>query len=139
MQLWVDPGTFLAAGPDMLDPNFMHTVVLVCQHTAEGAYGLVVNRPSEYTTRKILPQHPPARPARPAGVRRRAGRAREPADPAPRAQAIPGGLELAEGLWIGGELDSLVRHLASGPAAARDVRLFLGYSGLGRRAARRSS
>ena len=49
-ELFVAQGTLLAASPDMLDPNFMHSVVLICQHTVEGAYGLVVNRPSGHRT-----------------------------------------------------------------------------------------
>ena len=37
-------GQFLIASPLMDDPNFSHTVVLMCDHTDEGAFGLVVNR-----------------------------------------------------------------------------------------------
>lgn len=31
--------------PGMLDPNFSSTVTLICEHNAEGALGIVVNRP----------------------------------------------------------------------------------------------
>lgn len=37
-------GNFLIASPVMDDPNFSQTVVLMCDHTDEGAFGLVVNR-----------------------------------------------------------------------------------------------
>ncbi len=37
-------GKFLIASPGMDDPNFVHSVVLVCGHTREGAFGLVVNK-----------------------------------------------------------------------------------------------
>jgi putative transcriptional regulator len=40
-------GYFLVARPVLDDPNFNRTVVLVLQHGAEGAFGLVVNRPVE--------------------------------------------------------------------------------------------
>ena len=40
-------GQLLVAGPTLLDPNFWRTVVLVIEHTDEGALGLVLNRPSE--------------------------------------------------------------------------------------------
>jgi putative transcriptional regulator len=36
----------LLSMPQMMDPNFHHTVVLLCQHTDEGAWGLVLNRPT---------------------------------------------------------------------------------------------
>jgi putative transcriptional regulator len=35
----------LLSMPQMNDPNFERTVVLLCQHNAEGAFGLVINRP----------------------------------------------------------------------------------------------
>jgi putative transcriptional regulator len=38
-------GSLLVAAPDLADPNFDHTVVLMIHHDAEGALGLVVNRP----------------------------------------------------------------------------------------------
>lgn len=42
-------GQLLIAGPTLLDPNFQRTVVLVIEHSPEGALGLVLNRPSETT------------------------------------------------------------------------------------------
>ncbi len=42
-------GQLLIAGPTLLDANFWRTVVLVVEHTEEGALGLVLNRPSETT------------------------------------------------------------------------------------------
>lgn len=40
-------GQLLVASADLRDPNFFHTVVLLVQHTADGALGLILNRPSE--------------------------------------------------------------------------------------------
>lgn len=37
----------LIAMPGMADPNFNSTVTLVCEHTNDGAIGLVINRPME--------------------------------------------------------------------------------------------
>jgi putative transcriptional regulator len=39
-------GSFLVARPVLQDPNFRQAVVLLLQHGAEGAFGLVVNRPA---------------------------------------------------------------------------------------------
>lgn len=38
-------GRLLVATPDLLDPNFYRSVVLVCSHDDEGAFGLILNRP----------------------------------------------------------------------------------------------
>ena len=37
-------GMFLIAVPSLKDPNFERTVVLICDHSKEGAFGLVINR-----------------------------------------------------------------------------------------------
>ncbi|MDQ6836034.1 MAG: YqgE/AlgH family protein [Actinomycetota bacterium] len=42
-------GQLLIAGPGLLDPNFFRAVVLVVEHSEQGALGLVLNRPSETT------------------------------------------------------------------------------------------
>ena len=38
-------GRLLVATPDLTDPNFARTVVLVCAHDEDGAFGLILNRP----------------------------------------------------------------------------------------------
>ena len=38
-------GHFLVAKADLQDPNFSHTVIYMCRHSREGAFGLVINRP----------------------------------------------------------------------------------------------
>jgi len=35
----------LLASPLLLDPNFLHTVVLIIEHNEKGAMGMVINRP----------------------------------------------------------------------------------------------
>ncbi len=37
-------GKFLIAVPGLRDPNFERTVVLICDHSNDGAFGLVINR-----------------------------------------------------------------------------------------------
>jgi putative transcriptional regulator len=52
-------GQLLVASPSLLDPNFRRTVVLVTEHNAEGAAGLVLNRPSEAEVVEAVPQLEP--------------------------------------------------------------------------------
>ncbi|TXK62677.1 YqgE/AlgH family protein [Alkalisalibacterium limincola] len=47
---------FLIAMPAMADPHFSRGVALLCQHDAQGAMGLVVNRLSEYCLGDVLGQ-----------------------------------------------------------------------------------
>ena len=45
---------FLIAMPELQDPNFSRTVTLICQHDANGALGVVINRPLEQLTLKDI-------------------------------------------------------------------------------------
>jgi len=36
---------FLIAMPNLQDPNFEHAVAYVCEHNAQGAMGIIINRP----------------------------------------------------------------------------------------------
>jgi putative transcriptional regulator len=49
-------GQLLIAGPPLLDSNFWRTVVLIVEHSDEGALGLVLNRPSETTVAESVPE-----------------------------------------------------------------------------------
>ena len=42
-------GSLLVATPDLADPNFHRSVVLLLQHTAEGAMGVILNKPTSTT------------------------------------------------------------------------------------------
>ena len=44
----------LIALPALADPHFSRSVALICQHDDDGAMGVVVNRPSEYTLGDVL-------------------------------------------------------------------------------------
>jgi putative transcriptional regulator len=48
-------GSLLIAAPTLLDPNFRRTVVLLLEHTPEGAIGVVLNRPSDTEAREAVP------------------------------------------------------------------------------------
>ena len=45
---------FLIAMPGLLDPHFNHSVTLLCEHSEQGALGLVVNRPTELKLTDML-------------------------------------------------------------------------------------
>ena len=48
-------GKLLVAGPLLKDPNFDRVVVLVTEHTPDGAMGLVLNRPSAAAITEAVP------------------------------------------------------------------------------------
>ena len=48
-------GKLILASPILHDPNFARTVVLIAEHTDEGAMGLVLNRPATSTVGEAVP------------------------------------------------------------------------------------
>jgi putative transcriptional regulator len=47
---------FLIAMPTMADPHFSHTLTYVCEHNADGALGIVINRPTDMTLSALFEQ-----------------------------------------------------------------------------------
>lgn len=47
---------FLIAMPGLGDPHFSRTVTLICEHSRDGAMGIVVNRPVDLSLHEILAQ-----------------------------------------------------------------------------------
>ena len=132
MDLFVAQGSLLAAWPDLLDPNFIHSVVLMCQHSQEGAYGLVVNRLTDVTVGQLFPEDPLLSqvdfPVHLGGPVDRSTLQFVHSIP----EHVPGAFELADGVHLGGDLHALGRFLREEPdAALRSVRVLLGYSGWG--------
>lgn len=48
----IAPG-LLVSMPDLMDPNFARSIVLMCAHSAEGAFGLKLNHPLSLTTAEV--------------------------------------------------------------------------------------
>ena len=49
-------GHLLIAGPALVDPNFWRSVVLVGEHSEDGALGVILNRASEATVDEAVPE-----------------------------------------------------------------------------------
>jgi putative transcriptional regulator len=48
-------GQLLIASPALFDPNFRRSVLIVTEHTDEGAMGIVLNRPTEAAVADAVP------------------------------------------------------------------------------------
>jgi putative transcriptional regulator len=51
--------TLLLSMPQLQDPNFARTVVLLCEYNADGAFGLVLNRPTTVAASEMVRLEPP--------------------------------------------------------------------------------
>ena len=48
------PGILLIADPFLKDPNFLRTVVILCEHKDEGSFGFVLNKQIEQTLGELI-------------------------------------------------------------------------------------
>lgn len=48
-------GKLLISGGGLYDPNFRHTVVLIGEHNADGAVGVILNRPLDMSVEQAVP------------------------------------------------------------------------------------
>jgi putative transcriptional regulator len=119
--------TLLVSMPQLNDPNFARTVVLLCEHGPEGAFGLVLNRPTDTDAADAVQLTPP--PAHNTGVHLWFGGpvepqrgwillAREPAE----AEAV----EVVDGLFLTTSPDVLRRLIEQGEIRSR---VLTGYAG----------
>lgn len=122
-------GSLIIAEPFLGDPNFERSVALICQHNAEGAFGLVLSQPTDYTLKDALEEEDIFRKL-PLYV----------GGPVEQnslhfihrlASPLEGSLELLPGLFWGGNYEQIIQKLNLGEAHPRDVRFFAGYSGWG--------
>ena len=51
--------SLLLSMPQLQDPNFARTVVLLCDYGPEGAFGLVINRPTDVPATTMVRLNPP--------------------------------------------------------------------------------
>ncbi|MHB8707678.1 MAG: YqgE/AlgH family protein [Desulfuromonadales bacterium] len=56
----LEAGRLLVARPDLPDPRFRETVILLVQHGPAGTAGLILNRPSRLPLVEVLPELPTA-------------------------------------------------------------------------------
>ena len=99
------PGILLIADPFLKDPNFLRTVVFLCEHREEGSFGFVLNRQYENTLDELIPelneQKIPVFYGGPVQQDTIHFLHQYPDD-------IPGGVEVVKGVWWGGDFEKLV-------------------------------
>ena len=138
---FIPRGTLLLSAPHMLDPSFMHAVVLMIDHRKDGAMGVVINRRAETRISDLLKEHESLGSCEefvwsggPVGldslqILHRLGDQR-----GPEIGGLPVGPR-EHGVHLGAELDALGERLAQGapdddPWANR-LRFIVGYAGWG--------
>ena len=119
-------GVLLIAEPFLKDPNFLRTVVFLCEHNAEGSFGFVINRLFEHTLDELVPElegYPiPVFYGGPVQETSIHLLHQVP-------DKVPGGQEIASGIYWGGDFDFVVDMIKNGDPDVEKIRFYLGYSG----------
>jgi len=120
----------LLSMPQLDDPNFRRTVVLLCQHTSDGAWGLVLNRPTGTPAAQAVRLDPPV--SKDNGLELWVGGPVEPERGCLLLGQDPHDLDavqICHGIYISGSA-ALLRHLLEQEKPDR-TRLLMGYAGWG--------
>ena len=121
----------LLSMPQLVDPNFARTVILLCEHAAEGAFGLVVNRPSDVSAASAVKLEPAV--DQPNDLPLLIGGPVEPQRGWILTAAAPDGVEsrsVGAGLYLSASPLLLRRALMARPLPKRTV-VLAGYAGWG--------
>lgn len=124
----------LIAMPQVLDPFFHHSVVLLLHHSEDGSFGLIVNRPTAIQVREILGGMDIDWGGEEAAVAHFGGPVQPQlgtvlfSPPGDGRELAPSGAEIAPGLVLTQHVDDLAGLAAAPPER---LRLFLGYAGWG--------
>ncbi|GIW43254.1 MAG: UPF0301 protein [Candidatus Binatia bacterium] len=125
------PGLLLAM-PQMADPNFARTVVLLCRHESDGAMGLVVNRPTDVAVADVVQFDPPLKADR-ARFKVWTGGPVEPQRALLLLGFDPGGdeaVQVGPGLFLSASARILRELMEHGDEdRVREVRFLVGYAG----------
>ena len=124
----IDPasGRLLIANPHLDDPNFLRTVVFLFEHDLNGTFGFVLNRKLDYAIGELVPElsdfELPVFEGGPVGLNTLHFLHQYP-------NQIPGGKEVADGVYWGGDFEEMVKVVNSRTIDNSKIRFFLGYSG----------
>jgi putative transcriptional regulator len=121
----------LLSMPQLVDPNFARTVILLCEHAPEGAFGLVVNRPAEVSAAEAVQLEPPLERANELPLL--IGGPVEPQRGWILTASAPEGAEAREvgaGLYLSAS-PVLLRQVLTARVAPRRTQVLAGYAGWG--------
>ncbi len=119
-------GTLLISPPMQMDIHFRRAVVLLCEHSETGSFGLILNRSLALVMEQIFNDLPgfgeeigwggPVQPETLHFIHR-------------LPEQIEGGVQIQEAVFWGGDFEQVKKGVQSGDVNPNDIRFFLGYTG----------
>lgn len=125
-RLQVKAGRILLSEPLMNDPYFRRAVVYLAEHNEKGSFGLIINKPIPMFLNDAVANAPrfdtklglggPVENQTLHYLHR-------------KGDLIPNSLEVADGIFWGGDFDTIKRLIGTGDIGKNDLRMFIGYAG----------
>jgi putative transcriptional regulator len=120
------PGILLIADPFLKDPNFLRTVVLLCDHKDEGSFGFVLNKKIEQTLDELLNNFEgfplPVFYGGPVQTDTIHFVHQYP-------DLIPEASKISDGIYWGGNFETVSALIKNNSLDQRKIKFFIGYSG----------
>jgi len=119
-------GHLLISEPFMMDPNFKRSVIILTEYSEAGAVGFVLNHQSEFMLGDALPEvsysEMPVYTGGPVGVNTLHFIHHCP-------DKIPDGIEISDGVFWGGDFETVKNLISNYQLNENEIRFFKGYSG----------
>lgn len=122
------PGILLIADPFLKDPNFLRTVVMLCEHKEEGSFGLVLNKQIEQTLGELIADLEgfdlPVYYGGPVQINTIHFLHQYP-------ELIPGSQKISTEIYWGGNFETVSALIKNKDINHKKIKFFVGYSGWG--------
>jgi len=120
-----EAGRILISEPYLPDPNFERTIILLCEHNAEGTIGFVLNKPSSSKLGELISELPHCENT--VGI---GGPVQQDTlHYIHRCAEVEGAVQVGDGIFWGGDFEDVIEKLNSNKLEQSDIKFFLGYSG----------
>jgi putative transcriptional regulator len=119
-------GQILLSEPFLNDPYFRRTVIFLCEHNEDGSFGFVLNNYIDVELDQIMENMPHFGGRISIGGPVRNSNLYYLHTLGPK---IEDSIEIFEGIYMGGNFETLRSMLMRGQIGKDDVRFFVGYSG----------
>ncbi|HUH51796.1 MAG TPA: YqgE/AlgH family protein [Flavobacterium sp.] len=124
----IQKGKLLLSEPSLLqDVTFGRSVLLIAEHNAKGSIGFILNKPTEYGLSDLFQDLHMNFPVYKGGPVEEDNLFYIHIIP----ELIPHSVEIADGIYWGGDFQMVKEQLNKGNLTEEDIRFFIGYSGWG--------
>ncbi len=119
-------GRILVSQPSLTDKFFSRSVVMLAEHSIEGTFGFIVNKPARLKLSKVTPEFGSFDTDLYLGGPVHVNSLFYVHS---KGDLIKDSLMIVDGVYWGGDIEEIRKFIASGEITSNDIRFYAGYSG----------